>query len=126
MIRLHDVWRKRRFNAVLPDNLTVAEEVKFQRVSLYRIHVGSPLLYGFVVVVEHSLTRLAVFRRQTSDRQVAVSEQHYIPGKGRSGTLLSGRSNVAGTDAVKVPGFRTGTAVADVLPPVFISGGAYV
>lgn len=43
MIRFHKVWRQRGFNTVLPDDLTVAKEVKFQRVSLNRINAGRQL-----------------------------------------------------------------------------------
>ncbi|CAH6335425.1 hypothetical protein [Pantoea agglomerans] len=54
-----------------------------------RIHVGSTLLYVDDLLT-HSLTPLSFFRPPTSDRQAVVSEKHNTPGKGRSGTLLSG------------------------------------
>lgn len=70
-----------------------------------RIHVGSPLLC-VCKVFKHSLTPLSVFCRQTSDRQVVVSEQHYIAGKGRSGTLLSGRGNAEVADEMETSEVR--------------------
>ncbi|ORM92182.1 hypothetical protein HA50_01950 [Pantoea cypripedii] len=130
MIRFHKVWRQRGFNTVLPDDLTVAKEVKFQRVSLNRINAGRQLFVCFHFVSSNLLVgidMLPASSDQSGQTQWSVIVQAV------SGSLLPAAVRLApftyvyvSVNSLKRKALSESGKVAKFISVAFRQGGAYV